>query len=117
MYLDEYRTFCLSLKGVTESTPFDGNTLVFKVLDKMFSLTGIDSFSYINMKCDPGYAIELREKHDFIKPGFHMNKKHWNSVYEPTMIDEVFLKELRLHSYDMVVSKMTKKQMKILEGL
>ena len=102
MYLDEYRTFCLSLKGVTESTPFDGNTLVFKVLDKMFSLTGIDSFSYINMKCDPGYAIELREKHDFIKPGFHMNKKHWNSVYVNQDVPDQLIFQLIKTSFNLV---------------
>ena len=117
MYLDEYREFCLSMNGVSEATPFDENTLVFKVLDKMFALTGMMNFSSINLKCDPEYAVELREKYDFIKPGFHMNKKHWNSLYEPTMIDETLLKELTKHSYDMVVSKMTKKQRSLLQAI
>lgn len=117
MYLDEYRDFCLGLKGVVETTPFGDQTLVFKVIDKMFALTGIDTFASINLKCDPEYAIELREKHDFIKPGFHMNKKHWNSLYDPSMMDECLVKELTKHSYDLVVSKMTKKKQQELEGM
>lgn len=117
MYLEEYRDYCLSLKGVTESTPFDDNGLVFKVLDKMFVLTGMKDFSYVNLKCDPEYAVELRDKYDCIKPGYHMNKKHWNSLYEPSMMDEAFLKSLTDHSYDMVVSKMTKKQKNELKEL
>ena len=110
MYLDEFRTFCLSLPGTSESLPFDDTALVFKVLDKMFALTRIGDFESVNLKCDPDRAIELREKHDFIQPGYHMNKKHWNTVYEVNSLDDSFLQELTRHSYDLVVSKMTKKQ-------
>lgn len=110
MYLDEFRTFCLSLPGTSESLPFDDTALVFKVLDKMFALTRISDFESVNLKCDPDRAIELREKHDFIRPGYHMNKKHWNTVYEVNSLDDSFLQELTQHSYNLVVSKMTKKQ-------
>ena len=117
MYLEEYRNFCLGLKGVSECTPFDENTLVFKVLGKMFVLTGMANYSSINLKCDPEYALELREQYEFIKPGFHMNKKHWNTLYDPSLIDEKLIKELTQHSYNMVVSKMTKKQKLLLEKM
>lgn len=117
MYLDEFRSFCLSLPGTSESLPFDDHALVFKVLDKMFALTRIDDFTSINLKCDPERALELREKYDYIKPGFHMNKKHWNTIYDVNTLEDDFLHELTKHSYDLVVSKMTKKQKIALEEL
>lgn len=110
MNLEEYREFCLALKGVSESTPFGEDTLVFKVLDKLFALTNINSFASVNLKCDPEKAIELREKHDFILPGYHMNKKHWNTLVNPEYLDTPFLKELTIDSYSLVVAKMTKKE-------
>ena len=110
MFLDEYREYCLSLPATSEGLPFDDKVLVFKVLDKVFTLTDITTFNSVNLKCDPEYAIELREKHSFVKPGYHMNKKHWNSIYELDSIDNEFLKGLVKHSYDLVVSKMTKKK-------
>lgn len=109
MFLDEYREYCLSLPAVTESL-YDNNFLAFKVLDKVFSLTNVENFSYVNLKCDPDYAIELREEHNFIKHGYYMNKKHWNSIWEPQMVDESLLISLVNHSYEKVVSKMTKKK-------
>jgi len=117
MFLDEYRSYCLGLPGTSESLPFDDKALVFKVLDKMFSLTSIEDFRAVNLKCDPDYALELREKYEFIRPGYHMNKKHWNSVYEPDKIDDQFLKDLVKHSYDLVVSKMTKKKQEELKNM
>ena len=76
MNIEEYREYCVSKKGVTEEFPFDKNTLVFKVSGKMFSLTNIDLFESINVKCEPEKAIELREKYSNVIPGYHMSKKH-----------------------------------------
>ena len=84
MNIEQLYEYCLSKKAVTEHFPFDDNVLVFKVLGKMFLLTGLDSWekgeSAINLKCDPDYALELRETYESIEPGYHMSKKHWNTV-------------------------------------
>lgn len=110
MNIEEYRDFCLSKKGVTEEFPFDKNTLVFKVMGKMFALTHIDLFESINLKCDPKKALELREKYHGIKPGYHMNKKHWNTVSTIEDVPDKKIYHLINHSYELVVSKLTKKQ-------
>lgn len=115
MNVEEYRAFCLGLKGTSEGTPFGEDTLVLKVLDKMFALFGIELFTSVNLKCDPERAIELREKYEFVIPGYHMNKKHWNSIINPEFVSDEFLKELTTHSYNLVVSKMTKKEQEILK--
>jgi predicted DNA-binding protein (MmcQ/YjbR family) len=110
MNIEEFRDFCLNMKGVTEDTPFGDDVLVFKVLDKIFALTDINTFDGVNLKCEPEYAIELREKYDFILPGYHMNKKHWNTIQNPSFVSDELIKELTNHSYEQVVSKMPKKQ-------
>ncbi len=109
MNIEEFRNYCLSFPGVTEEFPFDENTLVFKVVGKLFALTDVDSFESINLKCDPIRAMELREMHEEIQPGYHMNKKHWNTVMSKGSLSDKFLKELILHSYELVVSKLPKK--------
>jgi len=109
MNIVEYREYCLNFKGVTEDLPFDEKTLVFKVMGKMFALTDIDQFDYINLKCEPEICIELREKYDGIKPGFHMHKKLWNSVYTKSDVPETLLKQLITKSYNLIVDKLTKK--------
>lgn len=109
MNIEELRDYCLNKKGVTECFPFDQVTLVFKVMNKMFALTSLDKEFSINLKCEPNKAIELREQHNSIKPGFHMNKKHWNTVYVDGRLSDNFIKELIDHSYDQVVLKLTKK--------
>ena len=114
MFLDDYRSFCLSLPGTSEDLPFDDKTLTFKVLDKIFALTNIENFQSVNLKCDPEYAVDLREKYNFVKPGYHMNKKHWNTV-EISLIDDSLLRDLTMHSYEMVVKSMTMKKRKELE--
>ena len=114
MTVDIVREYCLSKIGSSEDFPFDQDTLVFKVLGKMFALVPLENWergkASINLKCDPEYAIELRERYNSIEPGFHMSKVHWNSVYlYRGEIDRDFLFELIDHSYDKVVEKMTKK--------
>ena len=117
MNIEEYRNYCISKKGVTESFPFDKDTLVFKVMGKMFALTGVDKFDYINLKCDPELAIELREKFNGIKPGYHMSKKHWNSVYINNDVSDKQIYELIDDSYQLIVKSLTKKLQAELDNL
>ena len=106
MNIESFRDFCLSNKGVTEEFPFDELTLVYKVMGKIFVLTDVDNFKSINLKCDPERAMELREKYHAILPGYHMNKKHWNTVEIDGSISDPFLEELIMHSYELVVEKL-----------
>lgn len=109
MNIEDFREYCIAKKGVTEDFPFDKHALVFKVLDKMFALTNIDTFESINLKCDPEQAIKYREEHSAIIPGYHMNKKHWNTVLMDGTLGDNFLAQLIDHSYDLVVQKLPKK--------
>lgn len=109
MYIDEFRDYCIAKKGVTEDTPFGPDTLVMKVMGKMFALTGLDVYEFINLKCDPEYAAELREREPGITPGWHMNKTHWNSVKTDGTVSENLMKELIDHSYNLVVESLPKK--------
>ncbi len=109
MNIEEFREFCIGMKGVTEELPFDENTLVFKVMGKMFALTGMDNFVSVNVKCDPEKAIELREEYNAVKPGYHMNKKHWNTIEVNSDMSDQELRDWVLHSYDLVVAKLPKK--------
>jgi predicted DNA-binding protein (MmcQ/YjbR family) len=110
MDLEYFRQHCLAKKGVTEGFPFDEHTLVFKVMGKMFALTGLKREEFaINLKCDPERAEELRDLHPEITPGYHMSKKHWNTVNCEGSLDGKLILELIDHSYDLVVSSLTKK--------
>lgn len=105
MNIEELREYCLSKKGVEESFPFDTETLVFKVMGKAFLLTGInDNPIAFNVKCDPEKAIELREKYPCVVPGYHMNKKHWNTIAVDGSVNNKQLKEWIDHSYNLVVA-------------
>lgn len=118
MNIEVYRDYCLSFPGTTEDLPFDENTLCFKVMDKIFSICDIEDFESINLKCDPVKAIELRETYpDIVIPGYHMNKKHWNTVMMDTSLPDNLIKEWIKESYDLVVNKLTKKEKKALEDL
>ncbi len=109
MNIEDFRDYCLSKKGVTEDFPFDENTLVFKVMGKMFALTSIDLFKSVNLKCDPLLALELREAYHAVEPGWHMSKKHWNTVTINDDVSDMKLKEFIDMSYDLVVKGLTKK--------
>lgn len=118
MNVEQYRDYCLSKKGVTEHFPFDEETLVFKVMGKMFALCGLERIPFqVNLKCDPERSLELREEYDSIIAGWHMSKKHWNTVMPDGTISNEFFFELIDHSYDMVVKGMTKKLRRELESL
>ncbi len=115
MNIEEFREYCLSKNGVTEEFPFDEHTLVFKVLGKMFALTGLEHQPpRINLKCDPERAIELRETYDGnIYAGYHMNKTHWNTI-EISNLPQQQLFNFIDHSYDLVVAKLPKKLKELL---
>lgn len=112
MDIESFREYCISKKAVSESFPFGGDTLVFKVMGKMFALTGVDNPTLsINLKCDPTYAEELRANYEAIVGGYHMSKKYWNTVdcSHPSISDKL-IKKLIDHSYEQVVQGLTKKQ-------
>lgn len=109
MYLEELRAHCLQKKGVSEGFPFDQRTLVFKVFGKMFALMDVEEFDGINLKCDPEKAVDLRERYQAIQPGFHMNKKHWNTIRLFDDVDDAMLIALVDHSYDLVFASLPKK--------
>ncbi|MDQ7917091.1 MmcQ/YjbR family DNA-binding protein [Mesonia sp. MT50] len=116
MEIDELRDYCLSRKAATEDFPFDEHTLVFKVMNKVFALTNLKKWEEgdhsINLKCDPEKAIALREKYpEEIYGGYHMNKKHWNTVIlNGPHLTAKNIQGFINHSYELVVSKLTKKQ-------
>lgn len=110
MNIEDYRTFCLSLKGSQEGMPFDEKALVFSIRGKMFSLTNsIETFDLINVKCDPDEAIELREQFNAVIPGYYMNKKYWNSIKMDNSISDEQIQKWIENSYNLVVSKLPKK--------
>ena len=110
MNLETLRDFCLDLPGVTEELPFGPDTLVFKVMGKVFLLTPIDGVKpQFNAKCDPEKAEELREKYSDVLPGYHMNKKHWNTVFITGNISSDVLFSWVKDSYDLVVNSLPKK--------
>jgi predicted DNA-binding protein (MmcQ/YjbR family) len=114
MELEQLRVYCLSKKGTAEEMPFDNETLVFKVMGKMFMLLVLESWERgepsINVKCDPQTAIELREKYDGVVTGaWHMNKIHWNSIHLHQGMKDIEALQWIDHSYDLVVSGLTKK--------
>ncbi len=118
MNYEDLQQYCLSKKGVTEEFPFDESTLVFKVMGKMFALSGLNApEARVNLKCDPDRAIELRDEYADIIPGYHMSKKHWNTVYLERELSDEFIRLLIDHSYDLVVDKLTKKVRKELDAL
>jgi predicted DNA-binding protein (MmcQ/YjbR family) len=111
MHIEALRDYCLSLPKVTEDFPFDESTLVFRVGGKIFLLTDIDEGKSFNAKCDPERAIELRETYpDAIFPGYHMNKKHWNTVWLDGQLDPALLLDLIKHSYDLILKSLPAKK-------
>ena len=109
MNIEELRLFCIQKSGAAECFPFDNKTLVFKVFGKIFALVDIEDFDRINLKCDPAYALDMRERYAAIIPGFHMNHKHWNTVQFFNDVDDQLLKELINHSYQLVYNGLPKK--------
>ncbi|WP_374948976.1 MmcQ/YjbR family DNA-binding protein [Mucilaginibacter sp.] len=109
MNIEEIREYCLGKAGVTESFPFGEETLVFKVGDKLFLLSGLGEHSF-NVKCDPEMAVDLREQYSEVQPGYHMNKKHWNTVRTDGSLTHRQLRQMIDHSYNLVRASQPKKQ-------
>lgn len=116
MNIEDFRNYCLSLKGATDRMPFtkatsdfDRDLLVFSVGGKWFCFVNIDEFSFCNMKCDPAQITDLQERYDGIRPGWHMNKKHWISVYFNSDVPDSLIRQLVRQSYDIVVASLPKR--------
>lgn len=109
MNIESLREYCLSKPGTEESLPFGPDTLVYKINGKIFLLTGLDEEQLsFNVKCDPDKALELREEFSCVRPGYHMNKKHWNTILIDGSVSSKQLKEWIDHSYDLVRGKSSK---------
>jgi len=109
MNLEQFREYCLRKPGAAEGTPFGDNVLVFKVAGKMFALATLDEIpTTVNLKCDPDVALELRDRYEQVRPGYHMNKKHWNTVEINLGIPDNETRKMIDHSYDLVVQGLPK---------
>jgi predicted DNA-binding protein (MmcQ/YjbR family) len=119
MDIEAFRAYCLTKNGVTEDFPFDEVTLVFKVMGKIFAITGLDAEDFsVNLKALPENCLEYRDRYESVIPGYHMNKKHWNTVFFDTgEIPESTLKQWIDDSYDLVVQGLTKKLRDELQSL
>ena len=113
MDLEQFRRYCLSKHGATEETPFGSDVLVFKVGGKMFGLAVLDEVpATVNLKCDPELALDLRDRYEQVRPGYHMNKKHWNTVEIEGGIPDVELRKMIDHSYELVINRLPKPKIK-----
>ena len=109
MDLAEFREYCLSKPSATEETPFGPDVLVFKVGGKMFALAALDQVPpTVNLKCDPDLALDLRDRYEQVRPGYHMNKKHWNSVAIEGGIPNIELRKMIDHSYELILKSLPK---------
>ncbi|PYL56556.1 MAG: MmcQ-like protein [Verrucomicrobia bacterium] len=114
MDLERFREYCLEQRGATEGTPFGKDVLVFKVGGKMFALAALDGVpATVNLKCDPDLALDLRDRYEQVRPGYHMNKKHWNTVELDSGIPEAELRTMIDHSYELVVKSLPKAKQKL----
>ncbi len=105
----DFRKYCLHKDGATEGTPFGPDVLVFKVGGKMFALAALYEIpAAVNLKCDPDLALDLRDRYEQVTPGYHMNKKHWNTVEIDTGIPDAELRQMIDHSYDLVAKSLPK---------
>lgn len=110
MNFAQFQQYCISLPDVTEEFPFGPDTVVYKVSGKMFALADINFFESINLKCDPEEALELRERYPAVAPGYHMNKKHWNTVTMDNSIPTTLLVTWIKNSYDLVLAGLPKRR-------
>ena len=111
MDLEQFREYCLSKPHVTEGTPFGEEVIVFKVGSKIFALASLDEVpARVNLKCDPDRALGLRDRFEEVQPGYHMNKKHWNTVTIEGAIPPRELRAMIDHSYELVVASLTRKE-------
>jgi len=117
MDLEQFREYCLEKIAATESMQFGEGVLVFKVAGKIFALAALDEIpATVNLKCDPDLALALRDRYEQVQPGYHMNKKHWNTVEIDSGVPEAELRKMIEHSYDLVVHALPKAQRDQLAG-
>jgi predicted DNA-binding protein (MmcQ/YjbR family) len=117
MDLAAFREYCLAQTSATEGTPFGETVVVFKVADKMFALASLDEIpTTVNLKCDPDLALELRDRYEQVRPGYHMNKKHWNTVELEAGVPDAELRKMIDHSYELVVRSLPKAVRKELQN-
>ena len=110
MNAENFRAHCLAKKGATEGTPFGPDDIVFKVGGKMFALLAFEEVPpRANLKCDPDLALELRDRYEQVEPGYHMNKKHWNTVEIESGIPDIELRKMIDHSYELVAKKLSRR--------
>ena len=109
MNLESFREYCLTKANTTEGMPFGETVVVFKVAGKMFALAALDEIpTTVNLKCDPDLALELRDRYEQVRPGYHMNKKHWNTVELGTGVPGGEIRKMIDHSYDLVAQRLPK---------
>jgi predicted DNA-binding protein (MmcQ/YjbR family) len=109
MDIAEFREYCLRKPGASEATPFGPDVLVFKVASRMFALASLDGVpTTVNLKCDPDLALDLRDRYEQVRPGYHMNKKHWNTVEIGSGIPDIELRQMIDHSYELVIERLPK---------
>ena len=117
MTRDEVLDLCSLLPGAVEDYPFGDDVAVFKIGGKMFALVLLTGDpGSVNLKCDPAWALELRARHEAVRPGYHANKRHWNTVELDGTVDDVDLREMIEHSYELVVSSLPRGQRTGLPG-
>lgn len=110
MNIESFREYCILKPGATEDFPFDETLLAFRVKNHIFACISLDNPNLATMKCDPEYALELRDKYLAVEPAFHWNKKFWNQIWFNRDVDDEMLKQLVDHSYNEVVKKLPKKE-------
>lgn len=114
MNVESFRDYCLSKPAATEGTPFGPDNIVFKVAGKMFALLALDEVPpAVNLKSDPDLALELRDRYEQVQPGYHMNKKHWNTVVLDGVIPEREIRKMIDDSYSLVVRRLPKAKRKL----
>jgi len=117
MDLAQFRKYCLSKPFATEGTPFGPDVLVFKVRGKMFALAALEEVpTTVNLKCEPDLALDLRDRYEQVQPGYHMNKKHWNTVEIESGIPDAEVRNMIDHSYELVIKSLPKAERKKLEN-
>ena len=109
MNIESVRDYCLSLPATSEYFPFDETTLAFRVADKIFAIIDLDNTKWFVLKCDPDYAIDLRDRYPEITEAWHMNKKHWNQIDLYGCLDDSLIQSLITHSYQLVAAKLPKR--------
>ncbi len=110
MNIESLRDYCLSKPSATEELPFGPDILVFKIMGKIFALTSLNTENLsVNLKCDPEKAVQLREEYDCVRPGYHMNKKHWNTVTFDNSVKDSLIREWIDHSYETTINSLPKK--------